>query len=798
MQKVLTSHFHLGNQNNSNSIKTSSPIFNSIPNPNNINNNNNNIRYIKNSNTFKTNSLAGSSSNLNFDQYSSNNLISFPISNLISNSNSNSNSTSSLNSSASIPISIPINNSTPHSKSKNHNTTKMSSINNTGLVSHITHLNNHINKRIDYLDSKLESNIQNINEKLVLLTNKIDQLASTENTNGLNVVQSTSNSLRLLETFSKHLTNLSKELQIISNPTSFNNSSNNALIPPNSPTHGRHSPQPSEQSPFHQSSQPQSIRQSHPDINQSHPINQQNNQNQQNQQQSLQFTNVQDINKPWPRALSLRSPAPQPNSAPSSPFMSNRFSFDFNTFPLERSASFSIMGPYPNQQQPHPQPNQQQPPPPPPPQQQQQAQQTQQTQPHHQPPPPQPQQQHPQAQLHHHQQSENSMSVPLQPFQQTQSQPQLQQFQQDLISPYTSTSNLNTGVNKKNNGQQQQQQQQLLLKNTKAQSIPINNPNNYIVSLPTSNILPNDRGQLTTSNGSSNNTTNDIPDITGVGTVNNNTGNNPNPNNTNNNVNGNTNPNNSNNNSINSNNNTGGNIQQSSSLGTTVYHMNNFENTNEHGGIDELSTASIELTIPHDIQNIGEIDIQSSSKKKRKKANKLLNSSKQQSAIQSPLQQSSNNESIGSPINSTIISSSNKNNSNNNSNNNASPANNASGSMLIPNKKFVNVPQYKLEKSLKTVQEIWQEYEYGLNDKPPLKLLEAKYNTKWRNETESRTFLRRKKIYEAIEIGKTKGFDESTIIDELEQLRTYSYFDAIKKKPLQWLYSNIPPKYNSN
>lgn len=113
------------------------------------------------------------------------------------------------------------------------------------------------------------------------------------------------------------------------------------------------------------------------------------------------------------------------------------------------------------------------------------------------------------------------------------------------------------------------------------------------------------------------------------------------------------------------------------------------------------------------------------------------------------------------------------------------------------NKSFKNpdAPQYKLEKGARDVSEIWKEYEYGINGKPPLKSLEIKYNARWRNDTESRTFVRRKKIYNAIETGKAKGYNEEDIINELESLRTYYSNGTVKKKPLSWLYTNIPKKY---
>ncbi|CUM67841.1 uncharacterized protein PRCAT00005549001 [Priceomyces carsonii] len=108
-----------------------------------------------------------------------------------------------------------------------------------------------------------------------------------------------------------------------------------------------------------------------------------------------------------------------------------------------------------------------------------------------------------------------------------------------------------------------------------------------------------------------------------------------------------------------------------------------------------------------------------------------------------------------------------------------------------------STPQYKLEKSLKTIDEIWKEYEYGLNGKPPLKDLENKFGTKWRNETELRTFLRRKKIYEAIEIGKALGNSDDDVIRELEAHRSYDHNGYTRKKPLLWLCQNVPSKFSN-
>ncbi|KAA8907023.1 hypothetical protein DIURU_000707 [Diutina rugosa] len=109
-----------------------------------------------------------------------------------------------------------------------------------------------------------------------------------------------------------------------------------------------------------------------------------------------------------------------------------------------------------------------------------------------------------------------------------------------------------------------------------------------------------------------------------------------------------------------------------------------------------------------------------------------------------------------------------------------------------------DIPKYRMERSLKSISEIWREYEYGLNDKPPLKQLELQYGTKWRNETESRTFLRRKKIYEAIEVGKQKGYTEDEIIADLEEHRSYNVNGSVKRYPLSWLVVNMPAKYTND
>ncbi|KAG7195564.1 Transcription factor [Scheffersomyces spartinae] len=110
----------------------------------------------------------------------------------------------------------------------------------------------------------------------------------------------------------------------------------------------------------------------------------------------------------------------------------------------------------------------------------------------------------------------------------------------------------------------------------------------------------------------------------------------------------------------------------------------------------------------------------------------------------------------------------------------------------VSRKDLSEVPKYKLEKSLKLIEHIWKEYEYGVNDKPPLRALEEKFGAKWRDETQLRTYLRRKKIYDAILKGKDKGYTEAEVIKELEDAR---YDGGNKRKSLMWLTGNIPDKF---
>ncbi|ODV96454.1 hypothetical protein PACTADRAFT_49801 [Pachysolen tannophilus NRRL Y-2460] len=104
---------------------------------------------------------------------------------------------------------------------------------------------------------------------------------------------------------------------------------------------------------------------------------------------------------------------------------------------------------------------------------------------------------------------------------------------------------------------------------------------------------------------------------------------------------------------------------------------------------------------------------------------------------------------------------------------------------------------YSLAKEVTTVRGIWVEYVKGINGGPPVKFLEEKFNHRWRLKNQSSTYNRRKRIYKAIEYAiNVLKLNEEDVIEELEKYR----YDPIeqKKRPMYWLYDNIPSKFKPN
>lgn len=86
----------------------------------------------------------------------------------------------------------------------------------------------------------------------------------------------------------------------------------------------------------------------------------------------------------------------------------------------------------------------------------------------------------------------------------------------------------------------------------------------------------------------------------------------------------------------------------------------------------------------------------------------------------------------------------------------------------------MNVPQYKMSRTLSTVSDVWEEWDVGLEPEYiAVKGLEARHGTKWRQDkTESRFFYRRYMIIQEIErMARENGMAVSEAVNVLERRR---------------------------
>lgn len=94
-------------------------------------------------------------------------------------------------------------------------------------------------------------------------------------------------------------------------------------------------------------------------------------------------------------------------------------------------------------------------------------------------------------------------------------------------------------------------------------------------------------------------------------------------------------------------------------------------------------------------------------------------------------------------------------------------------------------PSYRLSRGLRSVVDVWNEYENGLNGMPAVRTLEQQYGAKWRSsETERRFFSRRKVYYVAFEeLARSEGIDTHAVAEKLESQRRQMHLsiDAFMK-----------------
>lgn len=92
-------------------------------------------------------------------------------------------------------------------------------------------------------------------------------------------------------------------------------------------------------------------------------------------------------------------------------------------------------------------------------------------------------------------------------------------------------------------------------------------------------------------------------------------------------------------------------------------------------------------------------------------------------------------------------------------------------------------PFYRLSRSIKSVADLWQEWEKGLTGSPSVVSLESQYGPKWRSSTAERKFYsRRKVIIEEVKKQINKGRQEWEAVQAIEEWRQGKSLDSLSKE----------------
>lgn len=86
----------------------------------------------------------------------------------------------------------------------------------------------------------------------------------------------------------------------------------------------------------------------------------------------------------------------------------------------------------------------------------------------------------------------------------------------------------------------------------------------------------------------------------------------------------------------------------------------------------------------------------------------------------------------------------------------------------------LNPPQFKMNRNVETVLELWREWFQGLYGQPSIQSLEENYGTTWRqNNTEQKFFFSRRKVITSIEMfmENTEGMSQDEVLDLFESYR---------------------------
>ncbi|KAK9473810.1 transcriptional activator of glycolytic enzymes-domain-containing protein [Dipodascopsis tothii] len=93
------------------------------------------------------------------------------------------------------------------------------------------------------------------------------------------------------------------------------------------------------------------------------------------------------------------------------------------------------------------------------------------------------------------------------------------------------------------------------------------------------------------------------------------------------------------------------------------------------------------------------------------------------------------------------------------------------------------VPQYRMSRSTVTVQDLWKEWENGLNGGPSVRTLEETYGTGWRNHSAERKFFcLRKVIIDYVQkVASADNVDVEIAVDRVEQIRKDNQFTSLQR-----------------
>lgn len=100
--------------------------------------------------------------------------------------------------------------------------------------------------------------------------------------------------------------------------------------------------------------------------------------------------------------------------------------------------------------------------------------------------------------------------------------------------------------------------------------------------------------------------------------------------------------------------------------------------------------------------------------------------------------------------------------------------------------------QYSINRAPSNIDQVWREYRYGIDQKPPLMELDQKFGNYWLESKSRKTYSRRKVIYEYILRGVNEGLPEKLLINQLEDLRYYpTKSGKAGKKGVGWVQDKL-------